>query len=135
LGWGFDNFLKSSSRFVKVDMVLCLGDNVSHSLYPLMSTPVDRKAKVPRAVREQVWLTSVGAKYEAKCGVRWCTNKMNVFDFHVGHNIPESKGGTLDIKNLQAICSRCNLSMGNQYSIDEWNNMSKVAATGCLCFR
>ena len=101
-----------------------------------MSLPAgDRKTKVPRAVREQVWLTSVGAKYEAKCGVRWCTNKMNVFDFHVGHNIPESKGGTLDIKNLQAMCARCNLSMGHQYSIDEWNKMSKVATTGCLCFR
>ena len=101
----------------------------------LRSPAADRKAKIPRAMREQVWVMSVGEKYEAKCCVRWCHNRMNVFDFHVGHNVPESKGGTLDIKNLQAICARCNLSMGNQYSIDEWNNMSKVANTGCLCFR
>jgi 5-methylcytosine-specific restriction endonuclease McrA len=93
------------------------------------------KAKIPRALREQVWLMSVGPKYETKCNVHWCTNRINVFDFHVGHNIPESKGGTLDIKNLQPICSRCNLSMGNQYSIEQWNKMSNVANTGCSCFR
>jgi 5-methylcytosine-specific restriction endonuclease McrA len=67
---------------------------------------------------------SVGPKYETKCNVHWCTNRINVFDFHVGHNIPESKGGTLDIKNLQPICSRCNLSMGNSYTFDEWALLS-----------
>ena len=38
---------------------------------------------------------------------------MNVFDFHVGHNVPESKGGATNIDNLKPICSRCNSSMSN----------------------
>lgn len=81
------------------------------------------KAKIPKALREQVWRNWVGEKYEAKCLVTWCTNKINVFDFEVGHNIPESKGGTLDKDNLRPICSRCNKSMGNHYTIDEWNKI------------
>jgi 5-methylcytosine-specific restriction endonuclease McrA len=50
---------------------------------------------------------------------------MNVFDFHVGHNIPESKGGKTNINNLKPICARCNLSMGSQYSIEEWSKMGQ----------
>jgi 5-methylcytosine-specific restriction endonuclease McrA len=78
------------------------------------------KTKIPKALREQVWLVSVGPVFQTKCRVSWCTNTMNVFDFQCGHNVPESKGGKTDVKNLIPICSRCNLSMGNQYTIDEW---------------
>ena len=81
------------------------------------------KAKIPKALREQVWRNWVGEKYDAKCLVTWCTNKITVFDFEVGHNIPESKGGTLHADNLRPICSRCNKSMGNHYTIDQWNTI------------
>jgi 5-methylcytosine-specific restriction endonuclease McrA len=80
------------------------------------------KVKIPRALREQVWLVHVGPKFQTKCKVSWCTNSMNAFDFQCGHNIPESKGGKTDVKNLIPICSRCNSSMGSQFTIDEWNN-------------
>ena len=95
-----------------------------------MPTP---KAKIPKALREQVWKTNMGEKYEGKCRVTWCSNKISVFDFEVGHNIPESKGGTLELANLRPICSRCNKSMGAQYTIDEWNRIGKpdVVAVGC----
>jgi hypothetical protein len=79
------------------------------------------KSKIPKAVREQVWLVHIGPKFQSKCEVVWCKNIVNVFDFQCGHNIPESRGGTTDIYNLRPICARCNVSMGNQFSIDEWN--------------
>ena len=85
----------------------------------------NKKKKVPKALREQVWIQNVGAKFEDKCTIAWCKNTINVFDFHVGHNIPESKGGKTDINNLKPICSRCNLSMGNQYSITEWVQLGR----------
>ena len=83
------------------------------------------KANVPKALREQVWIKYIGKKYNSKCYVHWCKNEMDVFNFHIGHNIPESKGGDLSIENLRPICSRCNLSMSNNYTIDEWQNLSK----------
>ena len=84
-----------------------------------------KKANIPKAIREQCWLNTIGKKYESKCYVKWCNNIMNVFDFHVGHDIPESKGGTLDLDNLKPICARCNLSMSDNYTIQEWIQLTK----------
>ena len=89
------------------------------------------KANIPKALREQVWLTYSGKRFEHKCIVSWCKNIMTVFDFHVGHDIPESRGGFTEIKNLRPICSRCNLSMGSQYSIKEWTLLSKPVTSCC----
>jgi 5-methylcytosine-specific restriction endonuclease McrA len=80
-----------------------------------------RKETIPKALKEQTWLIHAGPVFKRKCLVTWCTNEMTVFDFHTGHNIPEAKGGTLDISNLRPICARCNLSMGATYTIAEWN--------------
>jgi 5-methylcytosine-specific restriction endonuclease McrA len=96
--------------------------------------PKKAKAKIPKALREEVWRTYNHYRYEAKCNVHWCTNKITVFDFEVGHNIPESKGGGLTIQNLRPICSRCNSSMGNHYTIDEWNQLCKERSVICTCF-
>ena len=96
--------------------------------------PKEAKATIPKALREQVWLTHMGRRYEGKCIVRWCKNNMTVHDFHVGHDIPESKGGATEISNLLPICSRCNLSMGSQYSVQEWAKLSKPVTACCWCF-
>jgi 5-methylcytosine-specific restriction endonuclease McrA len=79
-----------------------------------------RKQKIPVALREQVWIRQNGRVFESSCSIAWCKNIITVFDFQSGHNIPESKGGSTTIDNLIPICSRCNLSMGNKYTIDEW---------------
>ncbi len=81
--------------------------------------------QIPKAVREQLWLNHFGKTFENKCSVDWCNNKINVFDFTAGHNIPKSKGGSNKLSNLKPICSRCNLSMSNKYTIDEWDNIFK----------
>ena len=92
-----------------------------------------RKLKIPRALREQVWLKNFGKIYEKKCLIDWCQNIITVFDFHVGHNIPESKGGPTTIENLKPICARCNTSMSNNYSIQDWSKMGKDSATKSCC--
>ena len=80
---------------------------------------------LPKAVREQVWIKHNGKVFEDKCYVSWCTNKINVFNFQVGHDIPRSKGGSDKLSNLKPICSNCNLSMGNSYTIKQWNKLLK----------
>jgi len=89
-------------------------------------TPKKRKAKIPAAVQEAIWITKMGRVFEGKCLTTWCPNIITVFDFHAGHDIPESKGGSIDPKNLFPICARCNLSMGNQYSIEEWSKIGET---------
>jgi 5-methylcytosine-specific restriction endonuclease McrA len=93
-----------------------------------------KKESIPKAVREQVWVKRMGKSFEGKCTVTWCTNQITVFDFHVGHNTPESKGGTLSISNLEPICARCNLSMSDKFTISEWNRKfaPEVCCVGCF---
>ena len=85
----------------------------------------NHKETIPKRIRELVWTTNNSETFSTKCFVTWCENKINVFNFQVGHDIPESKGGTLDIDNLKPICSNCNLSMSNKYTITEWCKLIK----------
>ena len=102
-------------------------------LLRMSDTEGKKKATIPLALRQQVWKTYVGEKFASKCLVGWCTNQITAFEFDVGHNLPESKGGTLDISNLRPICHKCNISMSNTYTIDEWNKLSKPASAWCCC--
>ena len=91
-----------------------------------------RKKKIPKALREQTWIATKGRYFSETCSISWCSNEMNCFNFDCGHNIPESQGGTLAINNLFPICARCNLSMSNNYTIMEWNQMGKDNTTCCI---
>lgn len=79
-----------------------------------------RKETIPKALREQVWIKYIGTKFASKCYVSWCKNQITCFNFDCGHNIPESKGGKLILDNLRPICRNCNISMGANFTIDEW---------------
>ena len=92
-----------------------------------------KKKAIPKAVREQCWMRHNCDNFKARCHVTWCDNFINVFDFHVGHDKPESKGGTLNLDNLFPICARCNLSMSNNYTISEWNEMFKMRQQPKCC--
>ncbi len=78
---------------------------------------------VPRAIKEQLWIKAFGHVFENKCSISWCRNNITVFNFEVGHNIPKSKGGSNSLTNLVPICTRCNRSMSNIYTIDAWNRL------------
>jgi 5-methylcytosine-specific restriction endonuclease McrA len=84
------------------------------------------KERIPKALREQVWKKSMGEEFKSKCPTTWCDNSITVYDFHCGHNIPESKGGQTTIDNLIPLCSCCNLSMSNTYTFDEWCTQFKA---------
>lgn len=92
-----------------------------------------KKANIPKAIREQCWLQVFGESFKEKCYISWCENDINVFDFHVGHDKPESAGGTLAVSNLKPICARCNLSMSNNYTIKQWNALNGGKQPKC-CF-
>ena len=82
-----------------------------------------RKAKIPLAMRQSTWVDYFGKVYEHKCYTKWCHRFITVFDFEVGHNIPESKGGKTHPSNLRPICRQCNIGMGNRYTVEEWSRL------------
>ena len=93
-----------------------------------------KKLTIPKAIREQCWITVFGKSFEHSCYIPWCKNIISVFDFHVGHDQPESRGGTLDIHNLKPICARCNQSMSDNYTIQEWIKLTKPRKCYSGCF-
>ncbi len=80
-----------------------------------------------KSVREEVWLRTCGERFSHPCITRWCSNRITVFDFHVAHNIPSSRGGMNSFENLKPMCARCNYAMGNRYTIDEWQRVMSVS--------
>uniref|UniRef100_A0A6C0HFY3 HNH domain-containing protein n=1 Tax=viral metagenome TaxID=1070528 RepID=A0A6C0HFY3_9ZZZZ len=79
-----------------------------------------KKRKIPKCLREALWIYHNPSLFTSKCKTTWCPNKINAFNFQAGHNVPESKGGITSLENLVPICARCNLSMGNRYTFIEW---------------
>jgi len=92
---------------------------------------------IPSAIRQQCWLKCNGEVYNAKCNIIWCRNKINVYSFHCAHNKPRSDGGGIELSNLRTTCSQCNLSMGDKYTIDEWNKLGghKISCFPSFCFK
>ena len=80
-----------------------------------------KRVPIPRALREAIWIKHNKNKFEVKCPIKWCRNKINCFNFHSGHNVPSSKGGRTCISNLIPICAKCNLSMSNNYTIKQFS--------------
>jgi len=84
---------------------------------------VYKKATIPKALREQVWISNFGKIFQHKCYINWCENIITVFDFQCGHDTAEKHGGKTVLENLKPICSRCNLSMSSNYNISEFNQL------------
>lgn len=91
---------------------------------PVVKKEKYKKKPIPKAIREQVWITSFGRVFEHRCHINWCTNIINCFDFEAAHRIAEVKGGSTSVDNLVPCCSRCNKSMGSM-SIDEFDKMGQ----------
>lgn len=60
---------------------------------------------------------------------------MTPFNFEAGHVIPESKGGKTHIENLLPICSTCNKSMGNRFTIHEFSKKFESSVHTALEFK
>lgn len=81
------------------------------------------RQKVPASLRQAVWLKYNNDKFYAKCAIKWCNNTINPFLYEIGHDIPHSKGGKTSVDNLYPICSSCNRSMSDKYTIKEFSEL------------
>jgi hypothetical protein len=111
---------KQNNLIIKNNLLKDITKDIEKDIHKTSHT---YKEPIPKRIRELVWTTNNGETFSHKCYVTWCDNTLNVFNFQVGHDIPESKGGTIDIDNLKPICASCNLSMSNKYTITEWSKL------------
>ena len=97
--------------------------NTNHTKHNKHNTKLQKK-RIPKTLRRDIWEKIHGPNLaKGKCYVKWCNRILDKMDFQAGHNIPESKGGTIAATNLFPICNECNQAMGDRYTIDEWSNM------------
>jgi hypothetical protein len=80
-----------------------------------------RRKNIPKHVKTLVWGKIIGNdKPVAKCFS--CRHEtIDIRNFHCGHVIAESKGGTCTLDNLRPICAPCNGSMGTM-SMNEFTS-------------
>lgn len=118
--------------FVSQSRRIAASSNKSSSVSHHNTKSNNKRPPVPKSLRNAVWDTYIGPHYTSKCYVSWCKTVITPFTFEVGHNIPHSKGGSTDIANLRPLCSQCNRSMGNMYTIDEYDSMYRSDAVPLL---
>lgn len=91
-----------------------LSESVTHSLQ------TGKKQSIPQRLRFEVWKEYNGGTMTGKCYC--CAKTINLEEFHCGHIVPESHGGSTDKSNLRPICSACNLSCGTK-NLDEFKKL------------
>jgi hypothetical protein len=68
------------------------------------------KETIPKETKEKVWKKRNGDFINGKC---FCCKCVILYkNFEAGHIIAESKGGTIEVNNLEPVCGYCNKSMG-----------------------
>ncbi len=80
-------------------------------------------SRVPLALRRSLWLREMGPVFVGRCQTPWCSQQIEVFNFHAGHRQARAHGGPTELANLVVLCSACNLSMGTE-------NFTRWAARG-----
>lgn len=80
--------------------------------------PRPKPKKISYNKRMIVWEIYNGRVWSAKCYTPVCPTIITVRNFDVGHDVPSSLGGSLDVNNLRPICRACNVDMGNRFCIE-----------------
>ena len=81
-----------------------------------------RKKRIPKNKRNEVWRTYNGDNMVATCFCCSLVNMNALGSWECGHVNSEANGGDLSIQNLRPICSGCNKSMGTKNMFDYMND-------------
>ena len=72
----------------------------------------NKKKRIPKKKREEVWTSNNGKSLSAKCFCCDIQELNGLGSWECGHIKSEANGGGLNTDNLKPICSGCNKSMG-----------------------
>ncbi len=86
--------------------------NIAVAIKDANTTLEPRKA-IPKKIRGAAWKIQFGDSTNGACFC--CKKELDVFDdWHAGHIVSHSNGGTDTAENLRPVCGSCNLSMGTE---------------------
>jgi len=68
-----------------------------------------QRKKIPKKVRHDVWDKRFSEKTNGICYC--CEENVSIHEFHCGHILSVSDGGTNTLENLEVVCIKCNLDM------------------------
>ena len=91
---------------------------------PVLKKQTSKRHPLPKAIRNKIWINAYGELPLHKCSTPWCHNKINCFNYHVGHMKAVANEGTNELTNLIPLCASCNLSMGTM-DATQWFVMNK----------
>lgn len=77
------------------------------------------RQEIPPKLKTNIWKNRFGSSSKGKCHI--CTKDITKTNCQLGHNVPHSI--CKDYTKLIPICSKCNISIHNNYSIDFMANI------------
>jgi hypothetical protein len=101
-----ENIIHSKAE-ITVSIVEPVSDNKMQ-----IKTKSRTKAKIPKALKNSCWNTYIGVDIGRHICVSCNDKYISQHDFHCGHVIAETNGGSLSLDNLRPVCDTCNYSMG-----------------------
>ena len=108
------------NKKVKNGFKMCYSCNESKSEISEPETKITKpyvKDKIPRAVKNCLWINYFGEK---RVGVCACCQRepITLNNFNASHILAERCNGTTTLDNLAPTCTICNLSMGTMHMMD-----------------
>lgn len=81
---------------------------------------IEKRPTIIKSLKENVWKKRNGENIEGKCYC--CDNKITFDAFECGHITAFAEGGETNVDNLEAICKKCNRSMG-KLNLEEYKKL------------
>jgi hypothetical protein len=79
----------------------------------IKNSNAEPRKTIPKKIRGEAWKNQFGDSTKGACFC--CKKELDIFDnWHAGHILSHSNGGTDTSNNLRPVCGSCNLSMGTE---------------------
>lgn len=100
------------------EIVKAKGVPIKNVAIIIKTTSTEPRKAIPKKIRGETWTNHFGTSTKGTCFC--CKKELDIFDdWHAGHIVPHSNGGTDTASNLRPVCGSCNLSMGTEH-MDEF---------------
>jgi hypothetical protein len=95
------------------EIVKAKGVPLKNIAVAIKDSSAEPRKTIPKKIRGEAWKNQFKDNTKGSCFC--CKKELDVFDdWHAGHIVSHSNGGTDTALNLRPVCGSCNLSMGTE---------------------